>query len=64
MQTTSSMNLPQKQGESLKLCMAEVSIDSMKRFANKGERYANKGRERGYGGISLPLVGKSLHGIY
>jgi len=34
------MNLPQKQGESLKLCIAEVSIDSMKRLANKGERDA------------------------
>ena len=39
MQTTSK-NLPQKQEESLKLCIAEVLIESMKRFANKGERDA------------------------
>ena len=38
MQTTSSISLLQKQGESRKLCMAEVSKDSMKRFDNKVER--------------------------
>jgi len=32
------MNPPQKQGESLKLVIAEVSIESMNRFPNKGER--------------------------
>ena len=37
-QTTSFMNLPQKQRESLTLCIVKVSIESMKRFANKRER--------------------------
>jgi len=34
------MNLLQKQGESLKLCIAEVSIESIKKFAKKEERDA------------------------
>jgi hypothetical protein len=38
------MNLPPKQEESLRLCIAEVSIETMKRFANKGERDAPIGK--------------------